>query len=136
MATRWSSTFTLILNAYKVHVILSSINFRVNIVWVFATSNEVCDRLSAICKFFDFVASLIEFQSGSSYVTLSMTVEAFQSILSQCKSTADRRNPLFENVAQQMTDELFKHDSVSCIDMANLAEISVSLIENHLLADS
>ena len=73
--TRWSSTFHMIKKAYEARHVLDTMTSRCPDLQNKSISNDTWDTVSTISTFLQSAASLTECQSGSTYVTLSMSVK-------------------------------------------------------------
>lgn len=102
----------------------------------YTVTNDVWNKALTICNFLESAASLTECQSGSSYATLSMTVKAFKSLLSKCKTIVDGNDPILSPIAEKMADKLNKYDSVLCSELAKLAQIVDPRFGSDILSDS
>lgn len=98
-------------NSYKARAVLNYIIAKVNELRAFSITNEEWDRALSNCIFLESAVSLKEFQSGSSYTSLSMNVKAFHSLLAKCKSVIDSNDPFISHIAQKLDDNLAKYDS-------------------------
>lgn len=134
--TRWSSTFTMIRGAYRARSVLNSITTKVNDLRSFAVPNEVWEKASSICVFLESAASLTECQSGSTYATLSMTIKAYQLLLTKCNVLVDRNDELLAQVAKKMRDKLLKYNTDLCSELARLAQILDPRFGSDLLSDA
>lgn len=136
VVTRWSSTFTMLRNAYRIRVFLNTIRSKVHYLRTFSISNDVWEKCWTICDFLQSAASLTECQSGSPYATLGITVKAFKMLLSKCRTIVDKNNVILSPLAQKMINKLTKYDEVLCTETAQLAKILYLTFSSDILSDT
>lgn len=134
--TRWSSTFNMVLNAYKARAVLNSMTTKVSDLRGYQVSKRVWERAAEICRFLDSAVSITECQSGSSYATVSITTKALQSLLSKCRTFIESSHPLLEPIAKKMFDKMTKYEALLCSELANLAQILDPRFGNDILSHS
>ena len=133
--TRWFSTFNMIRKGFKARkVIVASINRIPEI------SDELSEdewrRCDKVANFLEAAASMTENQSGSSYVTLSITSKAYLKLIKHCEKQIQQKHDCLKDIAKKMVDKLNSYKSLICTDVASLSRIFDVRIANDIISDS
>lgn len=111
--TRWSSTFHMIQKACKARRILDALTTRCTELRNYSINSDEWERVVSICTFLQSAAGLNECQSGSSYVTLIISVKAFKLFQRDCKNIGCN-DKVLKPIAEKMLQKPNKYQSLVC----------------------
>lgn len=134
--TRWSSTFNMVSSAYKAKRVFKKITDTAPDLKDYSITEAEWETCKSVCDFLGKAASLTEVQSGSTYSTLSMTIKAFRSLRSTCKTAIDSNDVNLRDIAVVMDNKLDKYSSLVCRELPILARILDPRFGNDIIDDS
>lgn len=92
-------------------------------------------RCSKICSFLETAAEVTEVQSGSSYVTLSMSIATFDHLRKNCRQVIAQNDEVLRPIADFMLRKLDTYERLVCSDLARLAKILDPRFPNDIVRD-
>lgn len=85
---------------YNQRSVLTVISNKVSELRKFSIDDKIWTEAAAICHFLEVAASLTENQSGSTYATLSVTIKAYKSFLTECIRVIDAKDIVLKPIAE------------------------------------
>lgn len=96
---------------------------------------EDWDRCKTVSEFLETAAYITENQSGTNYVTLSLTSKAFNKIIKACDYALSSGNSTIAPFAKVMCEKLISYKNHICSDVASLVRIFAIRIGNDYIRD-
>lgn len=133
--TRWSSTFIMIKKAYKAKRVIMSTISRIQ-----DFNNTITDleweKARKVYEFLETAATITENQSGTEYVTISLTARAFNKMTKKCEQALQSNDDVLKEIAKALLKKLESYRSLVCSDITSLARVFDIRLGNDIIADS
>lgn len=134
--TRWSSTFDMIRKCFAARRVLTAMVSREEELEDLLVSESEWKLADKVCTFLSAAASATEHQSGSNYVTVSVTSRIFEKLESSCKDYMEEEEGLLHSVAKAMLLKLEKYRSLVNTEAARFVRILDPRFRTNILSDA
>lgn len=118
MATNWYSTFDMLQKAFYIRSMLNAVESRVSDLRELIVTDEYWQKAEIIQECLQQAASVRNTQSSSLYVSLSLSLLAFQSLMKKCTRVVSSKNELLLPIAELLLEKLRQHESAVSSDVS------------------